>query len=95
MEVICYTQAGNLLPDSERFLMGTLVIRTLHEELHARLKEQAQRHHRSVTKEVVNLLEQGLERRREAAPLPPPLRLKSGRMLSSEEIEDAINDGLE
>jgi plasmid stability protein len=75
--------------------MSTLVIKNLPEELHARLKEQAQRHHRSVTKEVVNLLEQGLERRREVAPLPPPLRLKSGRMLGIEEIEDAINDGLE
>ena len=48
-----------------------------------------------MTKEAVNLLEQGLERRREVAPLPPPLRLKSGRMLNIEEIEDAINDGLE
>ncbi len=72
--------------------MGTLVIKNLPEDLHARLKEQAQRHHRSVTKEVVNLLEQGLE---QVAPLPSPLRLKSGRVLSAEEIEDAINDGLE
>jgi plasmid stability protein len=75
--------------------MGTLVIKNLPEELHGRLKEQAQRHHRSATKEVVNLLEQCLERQREMAPLSLPLRLKSGRMLSPEEIEDAINDGLE
>ncbi|MGH8507711.1 MAG: FitA-like ribbon-helix-helix domain-containing protein [Gammaproteobacteria bacterium] len=55
--------------------MSTLVIKNLPEELHARLKEQAQRHHRSVTKEVVSLIEAGLEVRRPVLELPPPLDL--------------------
>ncbi len=70
--------------------MSTLVIKNLPEELHTRLKEQAQRHHRSVTKEVVSLIESGLE--------GPPMLLPTsqphgGRALSLEEIEAAIADG--
>ncbi len=58
--------------------MSTLVIKNLPEELHARLKEQAQRHHRSVTKEVVSLIESGLGVQRSEAELPPPVELKGG-----------------
>ncbi|MGH8510343.1 MAG: FitA-like ribbon-helix-helix domain-containing protein, partial [Gammaproteobacteria bacterium] len=50
--------------------------KNLPEELHARLKEQAQRHHRSVTKEVVSLIESGLGVQRSESELPPPVELK-------------------
>jgi len=75
--------------------MSTLVIKNLPEELHARLKEQAQRHHRSVTKEVVSLIEAGLEVRRPVLELPPPLKLKSGYRPTIEDIEAAIAEGQE
>lgn len=73
--------------------MATLVIKNLPEELHVRLKEQARRHHRSVTKEVVNLIEAGL-RGEEAKPsLPAPIRLKSGYRPTLKDIENAIAEG--
>jgi plasmid stability protein len=75
--------------------MTTLVIKNLSDDLHESLKRQAKQHHRSVTKEVVNLIEQGVREAPGAFDLPPPLKLKSGRMLTIEEIEAAIADGQE
>ena len=72
--------------------MSTLVIKNLPDGLHARLKEQAQRNHRSVTKEVVSLIESGLEVRQPAPELRAPLTLKSGYRPTIEEIEAAIAD---
>ena len=73
--------------------MSTLVIKNLPEELHARLKEQAQRHHHSVTKEVVSLIETGLEAPPKPPMVLPPLQPHGARALSLEEIEAAITDG--
>lgn len=39
--------------------MATLVIKSSPDDLHARRKDQAQRHHRSVTKVIVCLVELG------------------------------------
>ena len=78
--------------------MPTLVVKNLPEPLHQRLKAQAQQHHRSMTKEVVALIEQGLLAPRMAAlaaerrQLPPLLRLPGGPM-SPEWLEAAIADG--
>ncbi len=78
--------------------MPTLVVKNLPELLHARLKAQAQQHHRSMTKEVVALIEQGLLAPRAEAsgtdgrPLPPLIRLASGPA-TTEWIEAAIADG--
>ena len=46
--------------------MPGFVIKELPEELHRKLKEQAARHHRSMTKEVLAVLEQA------PRPKPPP-----------------------
>jgi len=75
--------------------MSTLVIKNLPEGLHARLKEQAQRNHRSVTKEVVSLIESALEAPRQPPTLSPPLKLKSGYRPTIEDIEAAIAEGQE
>jgi len=40
--------------------MGTIVIRDLPDDLHERLKAQAKRNHRSLTKEAVALIERQL-----------------------------------
>ena len=71
--------------------MMTLVIKNLPESLHARLKEQAQRNRRSVTKEVITLIESGLSRNA-PRPLPPLIKLKGGP-LTTAEIEAAIEAG--
>lgn len=74
--------------------MPTLVIKNLPESLHRKLKKRAAQNHRSVTKEVVSLIEANV-----ATPpkfeLPAPLKLKSGRLLTLEDIEAAIAEGRE
>jgi len=75
--------------------MSTLVVKNIPDQLHAQLKRQAQRNHRSVTKEVVSLIEAGVVAQKPKFKLPPPLKLKSGHMLTIEEIEDAIAEGRE
>ena len=80
--------------------MPTLVVKNLPEPLLDRLKAQAQKHHRSMTKEVVALIEQGLLAPKAGAPeqalqpLPPLVRLPGGA-LTAEWIESAIADGRE
>jgi len=54
--------------------MGTIVIRDLPDDLHERLKAQAKRNHRSLTKEAVALIERQLTEPRAMPELPPPLR---------------------
>lgn len=73
--------------------MATLVIKNLPDDLHARLKEQAQRHRRSLTKEAVTLIESGLAQRSVKRLAPRPLRLKNGYRPTIAEIEAAIADG--
>lgn len=74
--------------------MATLVIKNVPDDLHADLKRQAEQHHRSVTKEVVNLIEQGVREPRAPFKLPPPIKLKGGP-ITIEEIEAAIAEGQE
>jgi hypothetical protein len=72
--------------------MGTLVIKNFPEELHAHLKAQAERHHRSVTKEVVSLIESVLAAPSQPPKLSPPLEPTSGDRPTIEDIEVAIAD---
>ncbi|HWH84814.1 MAG TPA: hypothetical protein VNU71_21515 [Burkholderiaceae bacterium] len=76
--------------------MPTLVVKNLPEPLHERLKAQAVQHHRSVTKEAICLLEQGLlaTPHRKPLQLPPPIKLKSGPV-TTEWILAAIAEGRE
>lgn len=73
--------------------MATLVIKNLPDDLHARLKEQAQRHHRSVTKEVVSLIESGLGAPHRPPKLSAPLKLAGGHRPDIDDIEFAIAEG--
>lgn len=72
--------------------MSALVIKNLPDDLHARLREQAERNRRSVTKEAVTLIERGLIPLRKAPELGPPIKLK-GRALTTDEIEAWIAEG--
>jgi len=78
--------------------MPTLVVKNLPEQLHERLRAQAQEHHRSMTKEVIALIEQGLLAPNAAAvnpakPALPKLRRVAGGTLTAEWIASAIADG--
>jgi plasmid stability protein len=72
--------------------MSTLVIKNLPDDLHARLKDQAERNRRSVTKEALTLIERGLAPSRKAPNLSPPIKLKGGP-LTADEIEAWIARG--
>jgi hypothetical protein len=72
--------------------MSTLVIKNLPDDLHARLRDQAERNRRSVTKEAVTLIERGLAPSRNAPALGPPIKLKGGP-LTPKEIEAWIAKG--
>lgn len=56
--------------------MAGIVIRDLPEELHSRLKQQAARHHRSMNKEAIALLEQALCCTDSVREAPPPYKGK-------------------
>ena len=78
--------------------MPTLVVKNLPEQLHERLRAQALEHHRSMTKEVVALIEQGLlapnaAAVKQGAPALPKLRHIKGGPLTAEWIASAIADG--
>jgi len=72
--------------------MSTLVIKNLPDDLHARLKAQAERNRRSVTMEVVTLIEHGTAPRQNAPFLSRPIKLKGGP-LTDKDIEAWKNDG--
>ena len=73
--------------------MSTIVVKNFPDHLHTLLKRRAEQNHRSMTKEVVHLIETGLASAVKPRPLPPLVKLRSGRMLSIDEIEAAIADG--
>ena len=72
--------------------MSTIVIKNLPDELHARLKAQAERNRRSVTMEVVTLIEHGIAPKRVVPILSPPIKLKSGP-ITDKDIAAWKNDG--
>lgn len=55
--------------------MASILLKNIPEDLHRRLREQAVRHHRSLNKEVIAVLEEALTVPASQA-LPPPVRLK-------------------
>ena len=74
--------------------MPGFVIKDLPENLHRKLKAQAIRHHRSMTKEVLAVLERALsEEDRPEEVIPPPFK---GRFaLTDEFIDQARREGRE
>jgi plasmid stability protein len=72
--------------------MSTLVIKNFPEDLHEQLKQQARANHRSMTKEVTQLIEASVNAPRAKFQLPPPLKLKSDCVMSPEELQAAITD---
>jgi plasmid stability protein len=72
--------------------MAALVINNVPEDVLARLKERAKANHRSLTKEAIVLLSQGVAQvaapSRERSPTEPPDTLPGGRS-TIDEVEDA------
>jgi plasmid stability protein len=74
--------------------MSTLVIKNMPDQLHEKLRRQAERNHRSLNKETVAVLEKALGATTRRPPkLSPPLKLRGGFRPSIEDIEAAIAEG--
>jgi plasmid stability protein len=71
--------------------MASILIKDIPTDLHERLREAAVRDHRSMSKEVIALLEAALVAR--PAELPPPIRAVFP--LTQDWLEQAIAEGRE
>lgn len=65
--------------------MAGLLIKNLPPDLHQKLRESAARHHRSLNKEALALLEEALSKPRRARELPQP---HEARVFLTQEILD-------
>ena len=68
--------------------MATLVIKSFPEDLHAKLKEDAAEHRRSITQQAIVLLEKALE---QAEAAPPQSYWKTRQLLP--EFEAVLRNG--
>lgn len=72
--------------------MASLLIKNLPDKIYQRLKAQAERHHRSLNKEVITLLETAvIQAPEETLPEPEPVPLK--RPLNPELLDWARREG--
>ena len=72
--------------------MPSLILRNVPEEVHRKLKERAARHHRSMTKEAVAILEEELS---EPGPVRIPEPVKPKKPIPASVIDRAIEEGRE
>ena len=70
--------------------MASVLIKNLPDELHQQLKLRAQRHHRSLNKELIALIEGALESRSVEA-LPEPVKLRTP--LTQDMLDQARQEG--
>lgn len=73
--------------------MSGLLIKDFPPELHRKLKEEAARHHRSMTRQALALLEQALSgpARNAAELLPKPL--KTAKRIASDDVVAVVRKG--
>ena len=74
--------------------MADLLVRNLPAELHARLKESAKVHRRSVTQETIEVLKRGLDTGPRSAVLPP-LIVPKANTVTMEDLIRWTNEDLE
>ncbi|MFP4302782.1 MAG: FitA-like ribbon-helix-helix domain-containing protein [Spirochaetaceae bacterium] len=72
--------------------MPSLILRDLPEEVHKRLGDRAHRHHRSMTKEAVSILERELLN---SGPVKLPPVVSGARPIPTQLIDEAIEEGRE
>jgi len=74
----------------ETWAMAFVLIKNLHDELHQQLKEQAERHHRSLNKELIAIIETAL-RRPDTPDLPETVPLR--KPITQETLDHAREEG--
>ncbi len=70
--------------------MASVLIKNLPDELHQQLKRRAQRHHRSLNKELIALIEVALQSRA-VEELPEPVKLR--KPLTQDMLDGARKEG--
>lgn len=73
--------------------MSTLVIKSFPEELHAKLRQIAAAHRRSVTQETIHLLETAIAEEEKAAPVAPATQSKWANRKLLPEYEAMLKSG--
>jgi plasmid stability protein len=69
--------------------LPALVLKKIPRPLHTRLRQEALRHHRSMTREAIHVLEQGLG----LSPVEFPAPVKGRRPLTQKFLDRAIREG--
>ncbi|ROO23734.1 FitA-like ribbon-helix-helix domain-containing protein [Salinisphaera orenii] len=72
--------------------MSTLIVKNLPDDLHERLRQLAKRNHRSVTKQVIHIIESSLSGQSEPINRPSSITVQGGRPMSRKELETALDD---
>lgn len=72
--------------------MPSLILRNLPEEVHHRLRDRAQRHRRSMTKEAVSILERELLG---TGPVKLPPVVAASQPIPGDLIDQAVEEGRE
>ncbi|HET6528006.1 MAG TPA: Arc family DNA-binding protein [Balneolaceae bacterium] len=79
------------------FVMPSITVKNIPDEIYSKVREQADAHHRSINSEIIACLEQSVQARsisaEEILQEARRMRKKAKGSLSSQEIEDAINQG--
>ena len=70
--------------------MASVLINNVPDELHRQLKQGAERHHRSLHKELIAIIETALHRR-DTSDLPEPVPLR--KPITQETLEQAREEG--
>lgn len=70
--------------------MASVLIKNLPDELHQQLKQRAERHHRSLNKELIAIIETALHRR-DTSELPEPAPLR--KPITQEMLDQAREEG--
>ncbi|HLR25474.1 MAG TPA: Arc family DNA-binding protein [Fodinibius sp.] len=77
--------------------MPSITVKNIPERIYDKVRDQAQAHHRSINSEIIACLEQTVQARRispdKILQEARKLRKRAKGSLSSQEIEDAINQG--
>jgi len=70
--------------------MASVLIKNLPDELHRALKQRAERHHRSLNKELISIIETAIHRP-ERGELPEPIQLR--KPLTQQMLDEAREEG--
>jgi len=73
--------------------MAAIMLKNVPREMHQWLKDEAERNRRSMSQQLLHILDQA--RFRPLKPVPPPLRIKTRNPITQQWLRKAIEEGRE